>query len=44
MIEEGPGAHFLWNLHTRDAQNLYATFGFAPRTDARYMERPSSLG
>jgi len=44
MIEDGPGARFLWNLHTRDAHDLYARFGFAPRTDARYLERPSSLG
>jgi GNAT superfamily N-acetyltransferase len=43
MVEEGPGAKFLWMLHTRDAGGLYAKFGFAPRTDERYMERPSTL-
>jgi GNAT superfamily N-acetyltransferase len=39
MIEEGPGARFLWMLHTRDARDLYAKFGFAPREDGRYHER-----
>jgi GNAT superfamily N-acetyltransferase len=43
MVDDGPGARFLWNLHTRDAQDLYAKFGFAPRTDAVYMERPSQF-
>jgi len=40
MIEDGPGARFLWMLHTRDAHGLYARLGFAPREDGRYMERP----
>ncbi len=40
MIEAGPGARFLWMLHTRDAHALYARFGFAPRDDNRYAERP----
>lgn len=40
LIEEGPGAHFRWMLHTADAHGLYAKFGFgAP--DERYMERPA---
>jgi GNAT superfamily N-acetyltransferase len=44
MIDEGPGANFRWMLHTRDAQALYAKFGFAPRQDAGYLERPRQLG
>jgi GNAT superfamily N-acetyltransferase len=44
MIEQGPGAKFLWMLHTADAQGLYAKFGFAPREDARYRERRSQFG
>ena len=44
MIEDGPGARFQWMLHTRDAHQLYAKFGFGPRTDGRYMERPAQLG
>jgi len=43
MIEEGPGARFMWMLHTRDAHELYAKFGFGPPTP-RYLERPSQLG
>jgi GNAT superfamily N-acetyltransferase len=39
MIDEGPGAKFLWMLHTRDAHDLYAKFGFARREDDRYRER-----
>ncbi len=38
MIDEGPGARFRWMLHTTDAHELYAKFGFAP-PDFRYMER-----
>lgn len=39
IIEDGPGAHFRWMLHTGDAQGLYGKFGFvAP--DQTYMERP----
>jgi GNAT superfamily N-acetyltransferase len=44
MIEDGPGARFRWMLHTRDAQPLYAKFGFAPPQNARYLERASQLG
>lgn len=44
MIEDGPGARFRWMLHTRDAQGLYAKFGFAPRHDEQYLERPSRFG
>ena len=39
LIEEGPGAHFRWMLHTGDAHGLYAKFGFAA-PDHTYMERP----
>jgi GNAT superfamily N-acetyltransferase len=38
MIDEGPGRHFRWMLHTADAHNLYEKFGFvAP--DATFMQR-----
>lgn len=40
MIERGPGRHFQWQLHTRDAHGLYARFGFGP-PDERYLERPA---
>lgn len=39
MVEEGPGPHFRWLLHTRDAHDLYRAFGFAP-PDPSYLERP----
>jgi GNAT superfamily N-acetyltransferase len=39
MIEEGPGPHFRWMLHTADAHELYRGFGFA-EPDATYLERP----
>ena len=39
MIDEGPGAHFRWLLHTADAHGLYEKFGFrAP--DHTLLERP----
>jgi GNAT superfamily N-acetyltransferase len=38
MVDDGPGASFRWMLHTNDAHELYARFGFAP-PDATYMER-----
>ena len=39
MIDNGPGAHFRWMLHTNDAHGLYAKAGFrAP--DHTYLERP----
>jgi GNAT superfamily N-acetyltransferase len=41
MIEGGPGRDFRWTLHTRDAHELYARFGFAPPDDT-YLERPST--
>lgn len=41
MIDDGPGAHFRWLLHTRDAHGLYSRFGFAPPDD-RYLERPET--
>jgi len=44
MIEEGPGAKFLWMLHTRDARTLYEKFGFVPREDDRYLERAARFG
>jgi GNAT superfamily N-acetyltransferase len=39
MIDRGPGAGFLWTLHTSDAHGLYRKYGFA-EPDTRYMERP----
>jgi GNAT superfamily N-acetyltransferase len=39
MIDRGPGAHFRWALHTRDAHGLYEPFGFAPPDDT-CLERP----
>ncbi len=39
MIDDGPGAHFRWMLHTDEAHGLYAKFGFAAPTGT-YMERP----
>jgi len=44
MIEDGPGASFLWMLHTADAHGLYAKFRFAPRDDGRYLERRAQPG
>lgn len=38
MIEEGPGPHFRWMLHTLDAHDLYRPFGFA-EPDGTYLER-----
>ena len=39
MIDDGPGAHMRWMLHTRDAHGLYERFGFG-RPDDTYLERP----
>jgi RimJ/RimL family protein N-acetyltransferase/GNAT superfamily N-acetyltransferase len=39
MVEDGPGAHIRWMLHTADAHGLYRGFGFAA-PDTRYLERP----
>jgi GNAT superfamily N-acetyltransferase len=39
MIEQGPGPHFRWMLHTGDAHGLYAKFGFRP-PETTYLERP----
>jgi GNAT superfamily N-acetyltransferase len=40
MIEQGPGRHFRWMLHTGDAHGLYAKAGFrAP--DSTFLERPA---
>lgn len=38
-VERGPYAHLRWLLHTADAHELYAKFGFEP-PDERLMERP----
>lgn len=43
MIEEGPGRHFRWMLHTLDAHELYRPFGFAEPDDT-YMERKGRNG
>jgi GNAT superfamily N-acetyltransferase len=42
MIDDGPGAHFRWLLHTADAHDLYRHFGFAEPDDT-LMERPARL-
>jgi GNAT superfamily N-acetyltransferase len=39
MIENGPYADSRWILHTADAHQLYAKFGFEPPSE-RVMERP----
>jgi GNAT superfamily N-acetyltransferase len=39
MVEDGPGAHFRWMLHTGAAHDLYRKFGFA-EPDHTYLERP----
>ena len=39
MIEHGPFARRRWILHTEDAHELYAKFGFAA-PDRKLMERP----
>jgi len=39
MIDDGPGAHFRWLLHTEDAHKLYRKFGFR-EPDHKAMERP----
>ncbi|HET7043735.1 MAG TPA: GNAT family N-acetyltransferase [Gaiellaceae bacterium] len=39
MIENGPLAAARWILHTADAHELYARFGFAP-PDHKLLERP----
>jgi GNAT superfamily N-acetyltransferase len=39
LVERGPLADVRWLLHTRDAHDLYAAFGFGPPGD-RLMERP----
>lgn len=39
MIERGPGSRMRWMLHTNDAHDLYARFGFAAPQDGRYLER-----
>lgn len=42
MVDEGPGAHFRWLLHTADAHGLYERYGFRP-ADRSAMERPGSF-
>jgi GNAT superfamily N-acetyltransferase len=39
-VENGPHAHLEWYLKTKDAQGLYARFGFGPPQDERLMIRP----
>lgn len=39
-VEEGPYAGRRWILHTKDAHDLYARFGFGP--GERLLERPAS--
>jgi GNAT superfamily N-acetyltransferase len=39
IVERGPFADIRWLLHTRDAHELYAPFGFGPPGE-RLMERP----
>ena len=41
MVENGPGREFRWMLHTSDAHDLYARFGFGPPSST-YLERPAS--
>ncbi|MFC5287589.1 GNAT family N-acetyltransferase [Actinokineospora guangxiensis] len=41
MIDNGPGPHLRWMLHTADAHGLYAGFGFAT-PDQTYLERPGT--
>jgi len=41
MIDEGPGGHYRWLLHTADAHRLYAGFGFAAPDDT-LLERPGA--
>ena len=38
-VENGPHADLEWYLKTKDAQTLYARFGFGP-PDERLMQRP----
>ena len=40
MVDDGPGARFRWLLHTADAHDLYARFGF-DRPDRTLLERPA---
>jgi GNAT superfamily N-acetyltransferase len=37
-VEQGPFARVRWLLHTRDAHDLYAKFGFGPPGE-RLLER-----
>jgi GNAT superfamily N-acetyltransferase len=41
VVDGGPYAHLRWLLHTRDAQAVYARFGFGAPGD-RLMERPAA--
>lgn len=43
MIDNGPGRHFRWMLHTSDAHGLYRGFGFH-EPGGRVMERGSGRG
>ena len=39
IIDDGPGAHIRWLLHTTTARGLYEQFGFGPPIET-LMERP----
>ena len=41
MIDDGLGAKMRWMLHTADAHDLYARYGFGP-PDSTYLERPAT--
>jgi GNAT superfamily N-acetyltransferase len=42
MIDVGPGATMRWMLHTADAHDLYARYGFGP-PDETYLERSATF-
>jgi len=41
MVDRGPGRDFRWLLHTRDAHDLYRSFGFH-EPDSTILERPAA--
>jgi GNAT superfamily N-acetyltransferase len=40
IVDDGPGAHFRWLLHSTTARGLYEQYGFGPPIET-LMERPS---
>jgi GNAT superfamily N-acetyltransferase len=42
MIDDEVGAKMRWMLHTADAHDLYARYGFRP-ADSTYLERPATF-